>query len=136
MHLTTEYKNDVRKALLNRRPNFGGTNAQFAKIYGLSGAIYSRLANGEIDRIISDSQWLQIGRELDINIRKSNWKIVKTKVYENIESSINFCKQYSTSMILVDDCGIGKTFCAKNIIKSIKNAFYIDCSQAKANSNL
>ncbi|PRB03066.1 hypothetical protein CQ046_10955 [Chryseobacterium sp. MYb7] len=132
MHLTTEYKNDVRKALLNRRPNFGGTNAQFAKIYGLSGAIYSRLANGEIDRIISDSQWLQIGRELDINIRKSNWKIVKTKVYENIESSINFCKQYSTSMILVDDCGIGKTFCARNIIKSLKNAFYIDCSQAKS----
>ena len=132
MNLTIEYKQQVRTELLERRPNFGGTDAQFAKIYGLSGAIYSRLKTGEIERIISDSQWLQIGRELDINTKKSNWKIVKTQVYRQIEESINFCQHYSTSMILVDDCGIGKTFSAKNIVKTLKNAFYVDCSQAKS----
>lgn len=32
-------------------------------------------------------------------------------------------------MILVDDCGIGKTECAKAIISQMKNAFYVDASQ-------
>lgn len=132
MNLTAEYKQQVRTALLERRENYGGTDAQFAKIYGLSGAIFSRLNKGEIERIIADSQWLQIGRELDINTKKLSWKIVRTKVYNEIESSILFCQEYSVSMILVDDCGIGKTFSARNIVKTIKNAFYIDCSQAKS----
>jgi len=132
MHLTIEYKEQVKKALFERRPNYGGTDSQFAKIYGLSSSIYSRLKSGEIERIISDSQWLQIGRELEINTRRSNWKVVRTKVYENIEGSINFCQQFSRSMVLADDCGIGKTFSAKHIVKTLKNAFYVDCSQAKS----
>ncbi|WP_312078418.1 ATP-binding protein [Chryseobacterium sp.] len=132
MNLTAEYKTEVRTALLGRRDNFGGTDAAFAKIYGLSGAVYSRLKSGEIEKIISDSQWIQIGRELEVQTRKSNWKVVRTKVYENIEGSISFCQQFSASMILVDDCGIGKTFSAKNVVKGLKNAFYVDCSQAKS----
>ncbi|MEG0760777.1 ATP-binding protein [Chryseobacterium sp.] len=132
MNLTYEYKTEVRTALLGRRDNFGGTDSAFAKIYGLSGAIYSRLKAGEIEKIISDSQWLQMGRELEVQTRKSTWKVVKTKVYENIEGSIQFCQHYSASMILVDDCGIGKTFSAKNVVKGLKNAFYVDCSQAKS----
>lgn len=131
MELTLEYKQQVRQALLEARKNFGGTDAQYAKIYNLNGAVYSRLNKGEIEKIISDSQWLQIGRQLNINIRDIDWKIVRTKVYSEIEESIKFCQAYSRSMILVDDCGIGKTFCSKNIVKTLKNAFYIDCSQAK-----
>ena len=132
MEITNQYKKEVRAALIERRNNFGGTDAQFAKIYGLSGAIYSRLKTGEIERIISDSQWLNIGRELDINMRDNKWKVVRTKVYENIEASIQFCQNFSSSVILVDECGIGKTFSAKNIVKTLKNAFYVDCSQAKS----
>lgn len=132
MEITNQYKQEVRAALIERRQNFGGSDAQFAKIYGLSGAIYSRLKAGETEKIISDSQWLNIGRELDINLRKTKWKIVRTKVYENIEASIQFCQNFSTSVILVDECGIGKTFSAKNIVKTLKNAFYVDCSQAKS----
>lgn len=132
MNLTTEYKQQVRTALLERRPNFGGTDAQFAKIYGLSSAIFSRLKSGETDKIISDSHWLQMGREFEINSRKSNWEVVRTKVYDEIEDSILFNQQKSTSTLLVDDCGIGKSFCAKHIAKSLSNAFYIDCSQAKS----
>ncbi|MEI7487935.1 MAG: ATP-binding protein [Chryseobacterium sp.] len=131
MELTLTYKQQVREVLLEARKNFGGTDAQYAKIYNINGAVYSRLNKGEIEKIISDSQWLQIGRQLNINIRDIDWKIVRTKVYSEIENSIAFCQAYSRSMILVDDCGIGKTFCAKNIVKTLKNAFYIDCSQAK-----
>lgn len=130
--ITTQYRENVRTALLERRPNFGGTDAQFAKIYGLSGSIFSRLKKGETESIISDSMWIQIGRELEITSKKLNWKVVRTKVYTEIEDSINFCQQKSTSVVLVDDCGIGKTFSAKSIVKTLKNAFYVDCSQAKS----
>lgn len=132
MELSIEYKNTVINELIARRSNFGGTDAQYGKIYGISGSIYSRINKGEREKLISDSQLLNIGRELGINLKKVNWKIVRTKVYENIESSIQFCKTFSASMMLVDDCGIGKTFCAKAVVKTIKNAFYVDCSQAKS----
>ena len=132
MELSLEYKQQVRTVLLGRRPNFGGTDAQFAKIYGINGSVFNRLKNGEIEKLISPSQWLQIGRELDINSKKSKWKVVRTKVYTEIESSIQFCQTYSRSMVLVDACGIGKTFSAKNIVKTMRNAFYIDSSQAKS----
>lgn len=132
MEITNQYKQEVRTVLIERRQNFGGSDSQFAKIYGVSAAIYSRLKAGETERIISDSQWLNIGRELDINLRATKWKVVRTKVYENIEASIQFCQNFSSSVILVDECGIGKTFSAKNIVKTLKNAFYVDCSQAKS----
>ena len=132
MELSVNYKQEVRTELLARRQNFGGTDAQYAKIYGLSSAIYSRLNKGETERIISESLWLQIGRELGIGNKQSTWKVVRTKVYTEIESSIQFCQNFSRSMVLVDACGIGKTFSARNIVKSMRNAFYIDCSQAKS----
>ena len=132
MEITNQYKQEVRTVLIERRQNFGGSDSQFAKIYGVSAAIYSRLKAGETERIISDSLWLNIGRELDINLRATKWKVVRTKVYENIEASIQFCQNFSSSVILVDECGIGKTFSAKNIVKTLKNAFYVDCSQAKS----
>ena len=131
MELSNTYKERVKKELLARRELFGGTDGQYAKRYGLSAAIYSRLKNGEIEGIISESQWLQIGRELDVNPKELNWKVVRTKVYENVESAILFCQAYSSSMVLVDDCGIGKTFSAKNVAKTYPNIFYLDCSQAK-----
>ncbi len=136
MNLSITYKERVKKELFDRRALFGGTDGQYAKRFGLAGAIYSRLKKGEIEGLISESQWLQIGRELDVNIKEQHWKVVRTKVYENLEGAILFCQAYGTSMVLVDDCGIGKTFCAKNIAKSYPNIFYIDCSQAKSKQSL
>lgn len=77
---------------------------------------------GEVEKIISDSQWLQMGRELEINSRKSDWKAVRTKVYEEIEDLIIFNQHKSTSTLFVDDCGIGKSFAARNVVKTLKNA--------------
>ena len=132
MKISTDYKKQVAQALFDNRDNFGGNDGQYAKKYGISASIYSRLNKGEIEKLLSDSQWLQIGREFEINSRKASWKVVRTKVYNEIEDSIKFCQNLSKSMVLVDDCGIGKTFSAKHIVKTLKNAFYFDCSQAKS----
>ncbi|OBS12569.1 hypothetical protein ATE49_04935 [Elizabethkingia miricola] len=132
MQLTTEYKLQVREALLANRDNYAGPDGNYAKTFGLTATKYSRISTGKIEKLLSDSEWLQLGRLLEVGSRKSGWKIVRTKVYENIEASITFCQHYSNSMMLVDDCGIGKTFCSKSIVKTLKNAFYVDCSQAKS----
>lgn len=40
--ITPEYKEEVYKAMMIQRRNFGGTNGQFAKMYGLSGSVFTR----------------------------------------------------------------------------------------------
>ncbi|MBN9293775.1 MAG: ATP-binding protein [Flavobacteriia bacterium] len=129
--VTTLFKEKVRDAVLSARENYGGSDSDFAKSIGTSAPIYSRLKKGELERILSDTQWLTIGRMMDVQLKESKWKVARTVVYEQIEDSLKFCQQNNTSMILVDDCGIGKTFCVKHVIRTMKNAFYLDCSQAK-----
>ncbi len=135
MELTVEFKQKVREAMIEHRANRGGSNADFAKSLGINGSVYSRIVNkGTLDKMLSDSKWIQIGRMLDVSTNTNNWKVAETSIYREINSALQFCQEYTKSMVLADDCGIGKTFCTRHIIKSMKNAFYIDCSQAKTKS--
>lgn len=132
MNLTHEFKAKVRVAILEKRENYGGSDADFSKSLGINNAIFSRLKSGETEKIMADTVWITIGRELQVKVFEDNWKVARTRVYTEIEDNLNFCKELSRSMVLVDDCGIGKTFCTKHIIKRMKNTFYVDCSQAKS----
>lgn len=131
MILSAEFRKQVREAILTQRKNYSGSDADYAKRLGISSSVYSRLNKGETEQILSDSIWLKIARELDVNTKQTKWKVVKTFVYQEIESNLLFCKQNNQSMMLADDCGIGKTYSAKNIVRGLKDAFYLDCSQAK-----
>ncbi|WP_286913062.1 ATP-binding protein [Flavobacterium sp. UBA4197] len=131
MNLTNEFKQKVIKALFEQRENYGGSDSDYAKSKGIKPAIYSRLKKGETNRLLSDTSWIALGRELQVKVYDDKWKITRTSVYNNMEDSLHFCKEFSKSMILVDDCGIGKTACAKHISRTMKNTFYVDCSQAK-----
>lgn len=131
MQLSIEFKEKVRKAIFEARNNYGGSDTDYAKSLGINSSVYSRLKGGTIEKMLSETQWITVGRLLNISLREDTWKVAKTKVYAQIEDNLTFCKTFSKSMILVDDCGIGKTFSAKHIIRKMKNAFYFDCSQAK-----
>ncbi|MFJ1323643.1 AAA family ATPase [Capnocytophaga canis] len=131
MKIAIEFKEKIRKSILEDRENYGGSDSDYAKSINLKPAIFSRLKKGEIEKIISDTQWLVIAHQLGVQVRDNAWKVARTKIYVEVEDALNFCQQYSKAMILVDDCGIGKTFCAKHIVRKLKNAFYVDCSQAK-----
>ncbi len=131
MNLSTDFKKKVAQAILENRKNYGGSDANFAKTLGIKAAIYSRLKSGETEGILSDTKWITFGRMYNVRLHDNNWKVARTSVYVQIEDNLNFCQQLSKSMILADDCGIGKTFCTKHIIRTMKNAFYVDCSQAK-----
>lgn len=131
MQLSIEFKKEVLTALELDRKNYGGADAAFAKKWGINGSVYSRLKAGELDGLIRDHQWLNIGRELNVDSKSRKWNVARTDVYTEMEDNISFCQQASKSMILVDDTAIGKTFCAKHILRNLRNGFYLDCSQAK-----
>lgn len=131
MNITPEFKDQVMTALLGQRENYSGSDAQFSKKWGLNASVFNRLKNGERERLISDAQWLNMGRMLEVSLTERKWNIARTDVFNQIEAEILFCKENSKSMIFVDDCEIGKTFTAKYLSRSLKNCFYIDGSQAK-----
>jgi len=131
MNIHSQFKNNVRNAILQGRDNYGGSDAAYAKSIGINSSVYSRLKNGEIDRIVSDAEWIRLGRELQVNPRENTWKTARTEVYSQIEDNIKFCQRHSKGMILIDICGIGKTYSSQRVTKSLRNAFYFDCSQGK-----
>lgn len=132
MQLTPQYKKQVIVALLEARKNYDGSDAAYAKTYGINSSVYSQLSNGKSpDGLLKDATFLAIGRELDINPAGRQWKAAKTEVFKIIEEDLLFCQQNSKSRICVDECGIGKTFTARFLSRKLKNCFYVDASQAK-----
>jgi Cdc6-like AAA superfamily ATPase len=133
--ITQEFKDKVCKAIIEDRTKYTSlSDAKYAKSIGISSAIFSRLKNGETTRLLSDGKCIEIGRKLNISNTKVKWNVARTTVSTEIEQLVNFCKEYKKATILVDECGIGKTFCTKHIIRNLQNSFYVDCSQAKTKS--
>ncbi|MDR1681894.1 MAG: ATP-binding protein [Candidatus Symbiothrix sp.] len=127
--LTNEFREKVAQALLAQRDNYDGSDAMFARRYGIGGAIYSRLKSGEREGLLQPAKWMSLGRELNVSKNDRKWKAVETEVFRRIREEILFCKTYSKSRIFVDNCGIGKTFTAKYLANTEKNVFYLDCTQ-------
>ena len=131
LEITPEFKEKVVTALLEQRNNFDGSDANYARQWGINGSVYNRLKNGGREGLLKDSAWLNLGREFNISAGERSWKIVKTDVFVNIEEEIVFCQDYSKARMFVDETEIGKTVAAKYLSKTLKNCFYIDASQAK-----
>ena len=133
--LTQEFRQKVRKAVLKNKDNFPSISDKvYAKTIGLSASIYSQLKSGKTERLVADTFWIEQGRKLNVSIYERTWNVARTSVYTEIENNILFCKKYKKATILIDECGIGKTFCTKRVIKDLPNAYYVDCSQAKTKS--
>lgn len=131
LKLSKEFKQRVFEAILEARKHFDGSDSAFSKKMGFSGAIFSRIKKGERDRLLSDGQFITLGRELEVSMTKRKWNAARTDVFAVIEEDILFCKQFAKSRICVDDCGIGKTFTARYLSRTLDNCFYIDASQCK-----
>jgi hypothetical protein len=132
LQISSEFKQKVATALLNDRNNYGGSDASFAKKWSINKAIFSRIKKGEIQGILSDAAWLNIGSKLDVTMNNKKWKTARTDVFNIVEEEVTFCKEYSKSLIIADECGIGKSHTAKYLSRTLPNCFYIDCKQAKS----
>ena len=136
MEITNLFKDAVVKELLAQRENFGGSDAQFARSMDINPSVFSRLQKGEREKLLSNSDWLRLGRELRVSLSDRKWNPVETDVFMQIREEVLFCKQHSKSRIFVDNCGIGKTFTLKYLSKTVKNCFYVDCTQCKTKNEL
>lgn len=131
MTISNAHKEKIVAALLDKRERFDGTDGMFAKQFSVNNSVFSQLKNGKIEGLLRDNQWLQIGRELNVSLNDREWKIVRTEVLDFIEEEVRFCQSFSKSMMFVDECEIGKSESAKYLARTLKNCFYVDCSQAK-----
>jgi hypothetical protein len=131
MEITIQFKNQVAKALLEYRDRFEGSDAQFAKRFGITAAVFSRIKSGEREKLLKDTHWLNIGRELDVSTTQRKWQPAKTQVFDLISESMMFCKQHSKAMIFVDEAEIGKTFTGRYLARTKNNVFYMDASQSR-----
>jgi hypothetical protein len=129
--LTQDFKLKIIDGMIERRELYDGTDGAFAKSLGISAAVYSRLHKGEHMGLLKTTQWIMMAQFLGITIEDRKWNVAKTDVFCMIEEDVQFCKAYAKAKICVDDCGIGKTFTAKYLSRTIKNCFYVDASQAK-----
>lgn len=131
METSKEFKQKVVEAVLAYRENFTGSDSQFAKKLGINSSVYSQLKKGKTDKMLSESKWVSLGRELGVTLKEAKWKIARTTVYQQIEDQVRFCKSTSNSLIFVDETSIGKTLSAYDVSKRLQDVFYLDCSQAK-----
>lgn len=129
--LPTEFKKKVIAAILDQRTRFEGSDSAFAKSLGISSSIFNRMKKGETDGLVTFTKWLMLGREFNITLNERKWKTARTEVFNIIEEDVLFCQAHAKSRICVDDCGIGKTYTARYLSKSLKNCFYVDASQCK-----
>ncbi|SMO48438.1 ATP-binding protein [Solitalea koreensis] len=135
--ITTELKKRVITVLQERRALFSGSDAKFAVFLGINTAQYSRIKNGETERVLSDAVWISLARQCNVQVGNSLlWNTAKTPVFEFITSQLAFCQQKSASRLLCDIADIGKTHTAKHYATSNKNAVYVDCSQYKSKQRL
>lgn len=135
--ITTELKKRIIEEMARDRMNFAGSDAKYAVSLGINNAQYSRIKNGETERVLSDANWITIARKLDVKLTdRMEWKVANTPVYQFVTAQLEVCQRDSMSAMICDLSDIGKTFTAKHYARSHKNVAYIDCSQVKTKQKL
>ena len=130
--LSTDFKKAVADRLLNLISERQSINHAFYKFYGVSADNCLKLRLGRIGQVkMRDTEWLRLGRKLELDCFNTKWKMARTDVFNTIEEDVLFCKEHAKAKICVDECGIGKTFAGKYLAASLPNCFYVDGSQAK-----
>ena len=135
--VTKELQKRVIAAMAAARENFAGSDAKFANSLGINSAQYSRVKNGETERVLSDQNWISIARRLGVDPQnRPEWKTANTPVFQFITAQLEMCQQNSVSALLCDLSDIGKTYTAQHYVRNHKNAVLIDCSQVKTKRRL
>jgi hypothetical protein len=136
MLITNEIKKKIVVAMLQARKNFD-SDAKHARALEINAAQYTRIKNGEMDKILSDMKWISLARKMAVTIGSDiAWATAKTPVFEYISLQLSVCQADSTTGIFVDKADIGKTHTAKLYVRSNRNAVYVDCSLVKSKQKL
>jgi hypothetical protein len=127
-----EFKQKVITSLLDAKDQRGNADQTFLNLYGINKHICSKLVAGCTNDVMLDNEWFRLGRKLGVIQVDRKWNTARTDVFNDIEEDVLFCKEHAKAKIYVDDCGIGKTYTAKYLSKTLPNCFYVDASQGKS----
>ncbi len=134
--ITTDQKRKIAEAIASNRANYP-SDARHAAVLGINTSAYSMIKRGQLDKTLSDGNWISIARRLGVTLRSEmEWIAAKTETFTFITGQLEFCQSSSLSAILCDIPNIGKTFTARIYAQTHKNAVYIDCSQVKTKTQL
>ena len=134
--ITTEQKKKIHAAIVENRKLYD-SDSKHAKVLGVSVSVYSLVKQGQMDRTLSDANWIRLARRLGVNLRHEvDWKTAKTETFLIVMAQLEAAQGSALSMILCDEPNIGKTYTAKYYVQGHKNAIYIDCSQVKTKRRL
>lgn len=134
--ITNEQKRKIAEAIALNRQNYP-SDAKHAAALGINTSVYSAVKNGQLDKTLSDGNWVSIARRLGVNLRgEMEWKAAPTETFKFISGQLSFSQESSLSAILCDIPNIGKTFTARIYVQTHRNAVYIDCSQYKTKVRL
>lgn len=134
---TNDYKLRVIEAIKDQSFKFKTNKAQASSL-GVSPAQFSRITNGDIDKVISEDKWGEIGNKYNVPIELHDftWHTAYTQVYHTIYKHLEACQEESISAIFCDISDIGKSYTAKDYVIKHRNAILVDCSQNKTRTEL
>lgn len=130
--LSTSQKQKIVAAIKSAAANFPGGSKKHATSLGINPAIYSRIMNGETEKVIREADWLRLGRLNDVQLgNRIEWLTAKTETYKYITAQLLYCQKNSVARVFCDMTRIGKSYTAKVYARNNANVVYIDCSQCK-----
>lgn len=136
MEITRDIKQRIVEAIQANRENYPSDN-KHASALGISASVYNAIKRGNYDRQVSDANWTGMARRLGVELRKEmEWRAAETPTYLFITEQLTLCQESGVSALLCDMANIGKTFTARQYVKTHRNAIYVDCSQTKTKVRL
>lgn len=137
MTINEEVRKKILNALLQNRGNFDGSDAQYARSFDINKGVYSRLSQGETERVLSDKKWISLARMLQVQLGdEPEWIPARTAVFEYLTTQMSICKAESLSSIYCDVSEVGKTVAGRWFCQNSKNSVYVDCSLHKSKQKL
>ncbi len=135
--LNDEYKLRIIEAIKDQSFKFRTNKAQASSL-GISQSQFSRILNGDLDRVITEEKWGQIASKYNVSLEDDDfvWHTAYTKVYHTIYKQLEACQSESISAMFCDMADIGKSYTAKDYVKAHRNAIVVDCSQNKSRTEL
>ncbi len=129
--ISIDVKRRILDAVKQQRPKHA-SDTKHAVNLGISPAQYSRIMKDDFEGVLSDGNWISIGRKLGVEMGSAPaWQTAKTPVYSYITGQLELCQENSMGGMICDHTDIGKTYSAKCYVREHRNAIYIDCSQVK-----
>lgn len=131
--MTEQIKHQITEALKARRASSRfSSNAKFARSIGITDTDYSNIIHlkwQEKPHLLSEGKWMRIAHAIKFKPNQEKWQTAFTDTFRYITKQLDICREMSTTKMLVDEAGIGKTYtCEQYERRHSGEVFYIDCS--------